>query len=91
MSEAKAPKKDTAKIKKSKKKEPKLTPESSIVPEAGSVDKATDKATDKVKDKAAAAPKSASQSSISHFSSVATEEYRSGWADIFGGKKQKNS
>ena len=87
MSEAKAPKKDTAKVKKSKKKEPKLTPESSIAPEAGSVDKATDK----VKDKAAAAPKSASQSSISHFSSVATEEYRSGWADIFGGKKQKNS
>jgi hypothetical protein len=32
----------------------------------------------------AAAPKSASQSSISHFSSVSTPEYRSGWNKIFG-------
>ena len=32
----------------------------------------------------AAAPKSASQSSISHFSSVSTPEYRSGWDKIFG-------
>ena len=31
--------------------------------------------------------KSASQSSISHFSSVSTNEYRSGWESIFGGKK----
>jgi hypothetical protein len=30
------------------------------------------------------APKSASQSSISHFSSVSTPEYRSGWDNIFG-------
>ena len=30
------------------------------------------------------APKSASQSSISHFSSVSTPEYRSGWDKIFG-------
>ena len=30
-------------------------------------------------------PKSASQSSISHFSSVSTPQYRSGWNDIFGG------
>jgi hypothetical protein len=29
-------------------------------------------------------PKSASQSSISHFSSVSTPEYRSGWDNIFG-------
>ena len=33
-----------------------------------------------------AAPKSASQSSISHFSSVATPAYRDGWAAIFGNK-----
>ena len=32
------------------------------------------------------APKSASQSSISHFSSVSTPEYRSGWDNIFGEK-----
>ena len=30
-------------------------------------------------------PKSASQSSTSHFSSVSTPQYRSGWDDIFGG------
>ena len=34
------------------------------------------------------APKSASQSSISHFSSVSTPEYRSGWDNIFGGKSE---
>lgn len=31
-------------------------------------------------------PKSASQSSISHFSSVSTPAYRDGWAAIFGNK-----
>ena len=31
--------------------------------------------------------KSASQASISHFSSVATPEYRAGWDSIFGGSK----
>ena len=30
------------------------------------------------------APKSASQASLSHFSSVSTPEYRSGWDKIFG-------
>ena len=30
-------------------------------------------------------PKSASQSSTSHFSSVSTPQYRSGWNNIFGG------
>ena len=34
------------------------------------------------------APKSASQSSISHFSSVSTPEYRSGWDNIFGAKSE---
>jgi hypothetical protein len=32
-------------------------------------------------------PKSASQSSISHFSSVSTPAYRSGWEQIFGNKE----
>ncbi|MEP0942776.1 MAG: hypothetical protein ABJH63_01590 [Rhizobiaceae bacterium] len=32
-------------------------------------------------------PKSASQTSISHFSSVATPEYRAGWDSIFGQSK----
>ena len=35
------------------------------------------------------APKSASQTSISHFSSVSTPEYRSGWDKIFGKSKVK--
>jgi len=33
--------------------------------------------------------KSASQTSISHFSSVSTPEYREGWNRIFGGSKNK--
>ena len=33
-------------------------------------------------------PKSASQSSISHFSSVSTPAYRSGWEQIFGDKEK---
>ena len=32
-------------------------------------------------------PKSASQLSISHFSSVSTPEYRAGWERIWGSKK----
>ena len=32
--------------------------------------------------------KSASQTSISHFSNVTTKEYRSGWEEIFGKKKK---
>ena len=34
--------------------------------------------------KSVSAPKSAAQSSISHFSSVSTPQYRSGWNSIFG-------
>ncbi|MFK5981062.1 MAG: hypothetical protein QM488_19500 [Rhizobiaceae bacterium] len=37
--------------------------------------------------KSDAAPKSASQSSISHFSSVSTPAYKEGWANIFGRSK----
>ena len=35
--------------------------------------------------KSVSKPKSASQSSTSHFSNVSTPQYRSGWDDIFGG------
>ena len=38
--------------------------------------------------KSASPPKSASQSSISHFSSVSTPQYRSGWNSIFGDKSE---
>ena len=37
------------------------------------------------------APKSASQTSISHFSSVSSPEYRAGWDKIFGKSKLKQS
>ena len=33
-------------------------------------------------------PQSASQTSISHFSSVSTPEYRKGWDNIFGARKE---
>ena len=78
MSETKASKKNTTKVEKNAEKT-----ESKPASEAGSVDKSTDKTSDE----SVAAPKSASQISISHFSSVSTDEYRSGWANIFGGKK----
>ncbi len=38
-------------------------------------------------EKTDAAPKSASQSSISHFSNVSTPAYKEGWESIFGGSK----
>ncbi|MFT4716753.1 MAG: hypothetical protein ACI861_002221 [Paracoccaceae bacterium] len=44
------------------------------------------KAVDSSPSKSAASPKSAAQSSISHFSSVSTPQYRSGWNNIFGTK-----
>ena len=74
MSKTKASKKNTTKVEKT---------ESKPASEAGSVDNSTNKTSDE----SVAAPKSASQISISHFSSVSTDEYRSGWANIFGGKK----
>jgi outer membrane biosynthesis protein TonB len=44
---------------------------------------------EKSESKSDAPPKSASQASISHFSSVSTPEYRSGWNAIFGGGQDK--
>ena len=53
--------------------------------ETSIVDKAGSSTADKTANKAEAAPKSASQASLSHFSSVSTPEYRAGWQRIFGG------
>jgi len=39
-------------------------------------------------EKTESAPKSASQTSISHFSSVSTPAYKKGWEDIFGKLKK---
>ena len=43
---------------------------------------------DKTSYKPDATPKSASQISLSHFSSVSTPEYRAGWQRIFGNSKE---
>ena len=53
------------------------------VPSAEAADTETKTADDSAS-KAVSQTKSASQSSISHFSSVSTPQYRSGWNNIFG-------
>jgi len=75
MSDVKAPKKADAGSKKSEAKK-QAADKSATAAETSSADKSTSKAE--------AAPKSASQSSISHFSSVSTPAYRAGWNNIFG-------
>ena len=51
-------------------------------------DKSTETTQDSKTTKDKTPPKSASQSSISHFSSVSTPAYRSGWEQIFGNKEK---
>jgi hypothetical protein len=82
MSEAKTPKKEGKKSSKTEKTEPKATSDSAEKPSSDSAEKPSSETK--------TANKSASQSSISHFSSVATKEYRSGWESIFGNKKAGN-
>ena len=55
-----------------------------------SIEKNKTETTDKTP-KVGSAKKSASQLSISHFSSVSTPEYREGWERIWGGKKLGDS
>ena len=55
-----------------------------------SIEKNKKETTDKTS-KVGSAKKSASQLSISHFSSVSTPEYREGWERIWGGKKSGDS
>ena len=51
-------------------------------------EKSTENTQDSKTTKDKTPPKSASQSSISHFSSVSTPAYRSGWEQIFGNKEK---
>ena len=87
MSDAKTPKKaETV----SKKSEPTKTESTKTEPtktEAAKSEVANteNKSVDNSVAKSGSPPKSASQSSTSHFSSVSTPEYRSGWNNIFGG------
>ena len=55
-----------------------------------SIEKNKTETTDKTS-KVGSTKKSASQLSISHFSSVSTPEYREGWERIWGGKKSGES
>jgi hypothetical protein len=89
MSDAKATKKVETAPKKSEAATPTVT--KTEAPKADAVKTETTAsdtaAPDSSAKKAEPSAKSASQESISHFSSVSTPEYRSGWENIFGAKK----
>ena len=88
MSNAKNPKKDPAKEK--TKQQEKVKSELSGGNSASEIS-SSDKTKEKPIDKLTETSKSASQLSISHFSSVSSKEYRSGWTNIFGNKKRNRS
>ena len=86
MSDTKTPKKAETTSKKnetSKTEAAKTEVVRTEVPSAEAADTETKTADDSAS-KAVSQTKSASQSSISHFSSVSTPQYRSGWNNIFG-------
>ena len=91
MSDTKTPKKaettskknETSKTEASKTEASKTEVVKTEVPSTEAADTETKTADDSAS-KAVSQTKSASQSSISHFSSVSTPQYRSGWNNIFG-------
>ena len=91
MSDAKTPKKAEKKLKKNEAAKTEVVKTEVVktevvkteVPSTEAANTET-KPTDDSASKAVSQPKSASQSSISHFSSVSTPQYRSGWNNIFG-------
>ena len=87
MSDAKTPKKAETVSKKSEptKTEPTKTEPTKTEAAKSEVANTENKLVDNSVAKSSSPPKSASQSSTSHFSSVSTPEYRSGWNNIFGG------
>ena len=87
MSDAKTPKKAETVSKKSEptKTEPTKTEPTKTEVAKSEVANTENKSVDNSVAKSGSSPKSASQSSTSHFSSVSTPEYRSGWNNIFGG------
>ena len=76
MSDAKTPKKAETKSKKNEATKTEVASAEAANTEIKTADGSASKAVSQ--------PKSASQSSISHFSSVSTPQYRSGWNKIFG-------
>ncbi|MEQ9690372.1 MAG: hypothetical protein RLO48_11635 [Bauldia litoralis] len=85
MSDVKAPKKGDAASKKPEATKTEVKSTEAKKPESETPAKAAETASETPAAKADAAPKSASQTSISHFSSVSTPAYRAGWEAIFGG------
>ena len=91
MSDAKTPKKAEKKLKKNEAAKTEVVKTEVVktevvkteVPSTEAANTETKTADDSAS-KAVSQPKSASQSSISHFSSVSTPQYRSGWNNIFG-------
>ena len=81
MSDAKTPKKAEPKSKKNEAAKTEVVKTEVASTEAAATETKT---ADGSASKAVSQPKSASQSSISHFSSVSTPQYRSGWDKIFG-------
>ena len=86
MSDAKTPKKAETKSKKNEAAKTEVVKTEVVKTEVPSTEAANTetKTADDSASKADSQPKSASQSSISHFSSVSTPQYRSGWNNIFG-------
>ena len=76
MSDAKTPKKAETKSKKNEATKTEVASAEAANTEIKTADGSASNAVSQ--------PKSASQSSISHFSSVSTPQYRSGWNNIFG-------
>lgn len=83
MSDAKTPKKAEAV---SKAKEATKTEVAKTTVDKTETTNAESKSADSSTTKSDSSPKSAAQSSISHFSSVSTPQYRSGWDTIFGNR-----
>jgi hypothetical protein len=86
MSDAKTPKKAETKSKKNEAAKTEVVKTEVVKTEVPSTEAANteSKTADDLASKAVSQPQSASQSSISHFSSVSTPQYRSGWNNIFG-------
>ena len=86
MSDTKTPKKAEIKSKQNEAAKTEVVKTEVAKTEVSSTEAADTKTktADGMATKAVSQPKSASQSSISHFSSVSTPQYRSGWNNIFG-------
>ena len=81
MSEAKTPNKAETISKKNEAAKTEVTKTETAKTETTNTES---KSVDNSATKSVSSPKSAAQSSISHFSSVSTPQYRSGWNNIFG-------